>query len=542
MRRVLGLIAVAVLACLPLSAAQQNVIINSIDSEGEVRVKPLPRAELDKHTYKEGEYWTKGSDKLGGFPIEASRAFYEKLFEVVHDNFVVPVKYEDMAGRIIESLDPFTSEVQLTTTDTRILLHTKKLKLLGNFARPAANSPTEWANAIVNIIATLRDSNRELAEMSPERLYHISALYMLKSLDSNAKYSERGVLEDDGATGATTLGITWRRLPFGAQVLSILAGSPISMSQIAEGDAITHVDTMPVSDMTDEEFEAAIGGGGEAITGLNYVSYISGRPGETFVRKNKAEFRSVSVLKKNGIPVVVVHNFKKGSAKEISNALVNVSSDKGIIIDVRAVVNGEGEEAVEAANLFIDGGDIMLTVGADGKPSQAYTAKSGDAANGKPIVVIANNTTRGAAEAFAFILDNKKRAVSVGSPTFGNGNIEQTFDISDGRKASFAVKSIYSMDGYPLSKVGLSPLVCLYYMVSADDITSFLDSVKLGKFQDNRPRIKSPVAPDVERVRAACPASYPFARVSELALDAAASILTEEGAYSQLIEASRAGK
>ena len=219
--------------------------------------------------------------------------------------------------------------------------------------------------------------------------------------------------------------------------------------------------------------------------------------------------------------------------------MAGVDTKHGLVIDVRATSSGEAKEALEAASLFIDGGDMAASVGQDGRFSQAYEAMPGDILSGAPIVVVANNTTRGAAEIFAFALDARKRAVSVGSPTFGNVNIYESFQLSGGRGISFAVKSVYSADGYPRSKIGMQPLVCAYFRNTADETETFLSNAKEGRFTDNRARVKDPLPADVERARKNCPAAYPFARVNEAVLSLAVQILLEPKAYENLLSAER---
>ncbi|MDR0367160.1 MAG: PDZ domain-containing protein, partial [Rickettsiales bacterium] len=441
------------------SAASRTVVINSIDAAGQVSVAPMPKGELDKYAYNKGEYWIAGTDKVAGFSIDDARAFYRDLFEAIRGNFVVKTSFEDMANRLLESLDTYTNGVQITITDTRMLVHSKGLKLLGNFAKPDEDDPQAWANAVVNILLSIRQGNREVADMPQERLYHITALYLLKSLDSNAEYLDKsGARTARGQRNTSSLGFTYRRLPFGIQVLSTMAGSPMALSPISEGDAITHINTLPVEKMSDEQLESALSGDESSIAGINYISYASSRPGEIFLRKNRAYFEPAGLRTVDGIPFLTIYNLEKGSAAFIASLLSNADLGKGIVIDARAAAGGSALEAFEAANLFIDGGDLAYTVGADGS-STAFEAKPGDIADGAPIIVLANNTTRGAAEIFAFVLDTRKRAVSVGSPTFGNGNMAQRFPIAGGHAAYFATRSVYSADGFPLSKVGLAPLV-----------------------------------------------------------------------------------
>jgi carboxyl-terminal processing protease len=163
-----------------------------------------------------------------------------------------------------------------------------------------------------------------------------------------------------------------------------------------------------------------------------------------------------------------------------------------------------------------------------------YSAKEGDILSGAPIVIIADHTTRGTGEIFAFAMGNRKRAVIMGSLTYGSGYVEDVFELTGGRKAQFAVGSVQSPEGRPLDRIGVVPLVCLASFRKLSDADEFVNMVMQDKFTDTRPKLDNPTQDEITAARKACPAGYPTLKIQKLATDIAQRIVYERDAYPRL--------
>ncbi|MDR3126302.1 MAG: hypothetical protein LBT92_01565 [Rickettsiales bacterium] len=507
-------------------------------SGGGVSILNLSKSDLDKYGYKDKEYWE--INKKGGdaFSIKDAQEFYLKLYTTISEKFVKKISYMDMTTKALESLSAFAGRIELTMTDQRLMIHDRNMHLLGNFRSPAADDAEAWVNMLINIIMSLRNSSEKIASAHQEQIFYQTSAYLLKYLDDNAQYFDAvSAKKYDGDYHTTTLGFTYRTLPFGIQVLDILKNSPLDMSKMEEGDVITHINTVPVTEMTPEQVAGAVNGDTLEIIGLNYVSYSLSKPEQTFVRRNRFEISPVTTTAEEGKPpILTIHNFSKGTAETLKTAIeaLGEKAQSGIVIDVRANVDGELMEALESVNLFVHSGDILRVSGRPETQDKLYSAKEGDVLAGAPIVIIADHTARGTSEIFAFAMANSKRAVVLGSLTYGNGYVEEVFDLTGGRKAQFAVGSVQSPDGKPLDKIGVVPLVCLASFRKLSDADDFVNTVNQGKFKDTRPSLDNPTQDDITAARKACPAGYPTLKIQKLATDIALRIVSERDAYPRL--------
>ena len=153
--------------------------------------------------------------------------------------------------------------------------------------------------------------------------------------------------------------------------------------------------------------------------------------------------------------------FKDGTADFIKRITANHPNIKGIILDLKGNIGGSLNEAIQTADLFLDGG--IITYSEDKfKQVKYYTATEGDIFNGKPIVVLTDDKTASAAEIIVAAFGEQSRAVIVGTKTFGKGSIQNTYQIE--KKTLFLTSGyFFSPSGKSINNIGLIPQICTGY-------------------------------------------------------------------------------
>lgn len=514
-----------------------SVFANPTDTFAQVEVSPLTPEELEKYQYKPKEYWVKGTNIVDDFSIEDAQKFYTFLYDTVAKNFIKPITHEKITNIILEGLSGFVEKLTVESTGSRILIYDKNLKLIGNFTKVSNTDTESWVNILIKTILTFRKNNEKIAKAHQEQIYYITTLYLLKSLDENATYLDPiSKVKETYNNTSTSLGFTYRRTTFGLQVLSIFKDSPISFSEIKTGDIITTINKMPVRSLTDEQLEYILTNTDTDILNIDYVSYISNKPHNIFLRKNQLIIPSVVAKEFEKTPILEIQNFKLGSSKEIKQAIDKLKAKDSLILDLRGNINGLSSEAIETANLFISGGDILKTTGNNDEYNQTYTAKSGDIFASKPVVIIVDNTTKGVAEIFASIMDGSKRAVVIGTPTFGNGNIQTKFTLPNTADIQFATSSATNAKDISVDKIGVVPVICTSSIPEEKDIGILLDNIKANKFTDNRPKNNNKTIETINNIRNGCRALFPSKETNDLTIKTATNILKDSSAYKKLLE------
>lgn len=501
----------------------------------EVSITPIPYEERDKYKYNKYEYWISGTDIVNNFSIEEASDYYTEVIDIIQKNFLYDMPYDKILNLILEGISHLAGKLEITIANSRVLIHDKNLKLIGNFNTPQEGDTKAWANLIVNIILSLREKNPSVMKAHPEQIYYLTTLYLIKSLDENGDYTDYiSLLKKQKGYNSATLGFTYRKIPQGLQVLSIIQDSPLYYSNIVEGDIITHINTVPVQNLKDEEIESSFTNNEIEIIHLDYISYITGRAGENYIKRNKPKISSIYVDERDKeIPVISIMNFKENSSYELKEAIDKIDKEKikGVIIDIRANNGGELKEALEMANLFISGGEMFKTAGLGPDKNQIYSAKDGDILKDLPIVLISDNTTKGEAELFAFIMESRGRGVIIGSPSYGKGTITEKYTLPNKAEMKIATKKAYTLKGYGLDKIGVIPIVCISSFKSDKDVEVFINNVENGEFEDNRLKYEDATEEDVKNIRKACPSLYPIKSAQEFALKVAKRIINNETVY-----------
>lgn len=154
------------------------------------------------------------------------------------------------------------------------------------------------------------------------------------------------------------------------------------------------------------------------------------------------------------VTVLRVGAFTKGSGEQIRTAVRKAPNDAGIILDLRGNAGGLVSEAVTAASAFLDGG-LVATYDVEGEQRALHAESGGD--TGRPLVVLVDGGTMSAAELLTGALQDRGRAVVVGSRTFGKGSVQMPTELPDGSVAELTVGHYRTPSGRDVDGHGLAP-------------------------------------------------------------------------------------
>jgi carboxyl-terminal processing protease len=154
---------------------------------------------------------------------------------------------------------------------------------------------------------------------------------------------------------------------------------------------------------------------------------------------------------------IQVAAFTKGVGREVRTAVdhANEQHARGIVLDLRGNAGGLLHEAVETASAFLADG-LIVTYRGRGVPDQRYDVVSaGDART--TLVVLVDAGTASAAEVVAGALQDRDRAVIVGSRTYGKGSVQQPIQLADGTAIEITIAKYYTPSGQSVDGVGIRP-------------------------------------------------------------------------------------
>lgn len=154
---------------------------------------------------------------------------------------------------------------------------------------------------------------------------------------------------------------------------------------------------------------------------------------------------------------ITVPSFTRGVGAEVRSALAGLRAQRaaGVVLDLRGDPGGLLDEAVQTASAFLDGGLVVSYARRDGHGRRLEASPGGDTRT--PVVVLVDGGTASAAEVVAGALQDRDRAVLVGSRTYGKGSVQEPRTLSDGTSLELTVARYTTPRGRSLEGVGLEP-------------------------------------------------------------------------------------
>ncbi|RMH35383.1 MAG: S41 family peptidase [Gammaproteobacteria bacterium] len=160
-----------------------------------------------------------------------------------------------------------------------------------------------------------------------------------------------------------------------------------------------------------------------------------------------------------GIGLIQIYQFVSTTAEEIRQHLEALQQKKiqGLIIDLRDNHGGLFDQAVAAADLFLNSGVICALVPRNKHEATTYRAQPGALVEGVPVVLLVNHDTASSAEVFAAALQKHHRARVLGTKTFGKGSLQSVFPLPNGGGIKLTTARILDPTGHPLDQYGVIP-------------------------------------------------------------------------------------
>ncbi|WP_199791515.1 S41 family peptidase [Streptomyces sp. 142MFCol3.1] len=273
---------------------------------------------------------------------------------------------------------------------------------------------------------------------------------------SQGEYEEFQEALDGQYTG---VGLSARRERDGRiEVTRVRPGSPAAGAGIREGDRLRSVDGEKVDGRPVTEVVSLLRGDADDAAAGTEVSLGLERGTREWtetLRRARLSTDPVTVHRlPGGVVVIKVAAFTKGVGDRVRTAVTQAPSEAGMVLDLRGNSGGLVSEAVTAASAFLDGG-LVATYDVDGRQRALHAESGGDTA--RPLVALVDGGTMSAAELLTGALQDRGRAVVVGSRTFGKGSVQMPSRLPDGSVAELTVGHYRTPSGRGVDGRGITP-------------------------------------------------------------------------------------
>lgn len=305
--------------------------------------------------------------------------------------------------------------------------------ILGSSAQTHATSKNKETYEYLDLFGKIFDRVRSkyVDEVTDKELIEKAIDGMLTGLDPHSGYMDEEVwkemqMDTQGKFGGLGIEITMEE-GF-VKIISPIEDTPAYKAGVLAGDLITRIDDTPVFGLTlREAVDLMRGNKGDPIT-----ITISREGKESFeinIIRDIIKIQSVKYEIINNVGYLRITSFTEQTESGLIKSIKAIKKELnkkqlGFILDVRSNPGGLLTQSVKVSDIFLDRGEIVSTRGRNKNNIIRYRAKKGDLIDGQPLVVLINGGSASASEIVAGALQDHRRAVIVGTKSFGKGSVQ----------------------------------------------------------------------------------------------------------------------
>jgi len=290
---------------------------------------------------------------------------------------------------------------------------------------------------------------------------------MLTSLDPHSSYLPPEDFDDmrtqtRGSFGG--LGIEVTQEEGFIKVVTPMDDTPADLAGVEPGDLITHVDGEPLLGLTLAEAVEMMRGpvGSEII--VTILREGVAEPFDLSIIRDTIRLQAVRVRTEGDTVILRLTTFNEQTYPNLRDGLADAVEELGgmdalggVVLDLRNNPGGLLTQAVSVSDAFLEQGEIVSTRGRAEGEGDRFNAQAGDLIDGKPLVVLINGGSASASEIVAGALQDHRRAIIVGTRSFGKGSVQTVMPLRGDGAIRLTTSRYYTPSGRSIQSLGVSP-------------------------------------------------------------------------------------
>lgn len=299
---------------------------------------------------------------------------------------------------------------------------------------------------------------------------------MLNGLDPHSTFLRKEALQDlqeDTQGEFAGLGIEIEMQNGFLHVITPLDDTPALKAGIEAGDLIIKIDSYAVSNLNlQESVELMRGKAGTNVT-LTVIREQLAQPLEITITRDIIKVTSIKQRSlEEGYGYIRITQFQQQTGADLVKAIKTLQQEnqslKGLVLDMRNNPGGLLQAAVDVSDAFLDAGLIVYTSSRLHNAEQRFNAAPGDLSQGVPLVVLINGGSASASEIVAGALQDQRRAIILGTQSFGKGSVQTILPLTDDRALKLTTARYFTPSGQSIQATGITPDI----MVETTHITN----------------------------------------------------------------------
>lgn len=351
-------------------------------------------------------------------------------------------------------------------------------------AEESEQLPLEELRMFAEVFGRIKSAYVE--SVTDEQLLEDAIRGMVAGLDPHSSYlapDDFGSLQESTSGRFGGLGIEVGMKDGFIHVISPIDDTPASRAGLQSGDLIIKIDDTPVQGMGLSEAVDLLRGEIGTSVRLSIMRDSADVPFEVEVERAAIKSSSVkSRLLADGYGYVRISQFQANTGEELNSAIAKVSEAqplKGLVVDLRNNPGGVLQAAVDVSDAFLNEGRIVYTEGRLERSELSFDAKADTAVPmDTPVIVLINGGSASASEIVAGALQDQKRAVILGTQSFGKGSVQTILPLSEDRGVKITTARYFTPSGRSIQAQGIVPDVVVERRSLTDADTPEVDIVR----------------------------------------------------------------
>ena len=301
-------------------------------------------------------------------------------------------------------------------------------------------------------------------EIQSKELMYGAIKGMLETLDPHTSFMTPEAfremqVETHGSFGGLGIEITVKdRL---LTVVAPIEGTPADRAGVQPGDRIVRIEGQVTKDMTLMEAVRKLRGPKGSKVTISILREGQPEPFDVTLVREVIEIRSVRHKDlSDGIYYIRISSFQDRTTRDLERAAEQLRKlgSSALILDLRNDPGGLLNQAVSVSEMFLDKGQLVVyTKGRSKNQDLRFTADPGSSFPKLPMVVLVNGGSASASEIVAGALQDWKRAVILGTKTFGKGSVQTVIPLSDGSGLRLTTAKYFTPQGRSIHGTGITP-------------------------------------------------------------------------------------
>lgn len=380
-------------------------------------------------------------------------------------------------------------------------------KAPANPAPEQALLPLEDLRTFTRVYDQIRSGYVE--EISDSQLLEYAIRGMIAELDPHSAYLDKDAFADLQASTSGEFGGVGLEVSLDegfVKVVTPIDDSPSQKAGIHPNDVVIKIDDQPLKGMDLNKAVNLMRGPKGSKIKLTVLRDGVDQPLDFELVRDLIKVQSVRTrVLDDDYFYIRISQFQLNTGTEMLQKmrlqLEKNPNTKGIILDLRNNPGGVLQASVEVADAFLDGGLVVYTQGRMENANVTYNADAGDLSNGLPLVVLINRGSASASEIVAGALQDHKRAVIMGTRSFGKGSVQTVIPIGSDKAIKLTTALYYTPAGRSIQAQGIMPDVevekAKVEPIQVDsstteaDLAGHLSNAKGGRESDSSDRKKA---------------------------------------------------